>query len=51
MAVRGGMVTTLTEAQILVERWRWEYNHVRPGLPPACPGDARDQTSPPHPLG
>lgn len=22
--------TTLTEAKILVERWRWEYNHIRP---------------------
>ena len=30
----------LKEARILVERWRWEYNHVRPHsakgyLPPA----------------
>ena len=22
--------TTLMEAKILVERWRWEYNHIRP---------------------
>ena len=22
--------TNLKEARILVERWRWEYNHVRP---------------------
>jgi|TARA_B100001971_G_scaffold86055_1_gene79511 transposase InsO family protein len=22
--------TTLTEAKILIEQWRWEYNHVRP---------------------
>jgi putative transposase len=24
------MFTNLKEARILVERWRWEYNHVRP---------------------
>ncbi len=21
---------TLVEAKVLVERWRWEYNHIRP---------------------
>ena len=33
--------TTLTEAKILVERWRWEYNHIRPhsslGYKPPAP--------------
>ena len=33
--------TTLTEAKVLVERWRWEYNHIRPhsslGYKPPAP--------------
>jgi putative transposase len=33
--------TTLMEAKILVERWRWEYNHIRPhsslGYKPPAP--------------
>jgi len=33
--------TTFTEAKILVERWRWEYNHIRPhsslGYKPPAP--------------
>jgi transposase InsO family protein len=43
--------TTLTEAQILVERWRQEYNQVRPhstlGYRPPAP-EARE-IAPPHP--
>jgi putative transposase len=28
--VNGEIFYTLKEAQILIERWRWEYNTVRP---------------------
>ena len=47
--------TTLAEAQILSERWRREYNQVRPhsalGYCPPAPENAGDQISPPRPLG
>jgi hypothetical protein len=29
----GEIVFTLEELQVLTERWRWRYNHVRPIRP------------------
>ena len=45
--------TTLTEAQILIERWRREYNQVRPhsALGSRPPAPAAIEITPPRPLG
>ena len=45
--------TTLPEAQIRIQRWRREYNQIRPHSalgypPPPRPGNAGDPTSPPR---
>jgi len=41
----GEIFYTLKEVQVLTERWRWQYNHVRPhqalGYRPPAP-EARD---------
>jgi transposase InsO family protein len=41
----GEIFYTLREVQVLTERWRWQYNHVRPhqalGYRPPAP-EARD---------
>ena len=41
--------TTLTEAQILIERWRREYNQVRPHSALALAHLRRRQSRSPHP--
>ncbi len=28
--LNGEIFYTLREAQVLIQRWRWEYNHIRP---------------------
>ena len=28
--LNGEIFYTLAEARVLIKRWRWEYNHVRP---------------------
>ena len=39
--LNGEIFTTLFEAQVLIENWRNDYNHIRPhsafGLPTSCP--------------
>ncbi len=32
--LNGEIFYTLKEAQVLIERWRWEYNHFRPHSSP-----------------
>ena len=57
--LNGEIFYTLCEAQIIVEGWRWEYNHIRPhgslGYRPPAPrgGDARPgrfRFAPPAPM-
>lgn len=55
--LNGELFFTLREAQILIEQWRREYNHLRPhsslgGRPPApetivCPGFSLKDYAPP----